>query len=89
MALFHHEERAEGEGVDACAVEAADGAAGVGDQRLAEQIEGSVDENGRGRGLAEFVEEAPEAGVGIFLDGVDADFAAIEGKLLETSDGIL
>ena len=33
---FHEEERAEGEGVDAGAIEAADGAARIGDQGLAE-----------------------------------------------------
>jgi len=34
--LFNEEEGAEGEGVDASAVEAADGAARIGDERLAE-----------------------------------------------------
>ena len=37
--LLDEEEGAEGEGVDAGAVEAADGAARVGDQRFAEEVE--------------------------------------------------
>ena len=53
--LLDEEERAKGERVNAGAVKTADGAAGVGDERLSEEVEGSVDENGGGRGFAEFV----------------------------------
>jgi len=33
------------------------------------------------------VEQAPESWIGIFVDGVDADFVAVEGELLEFGDG--
>jgi len=85
--LLDEEERAKGERVNAGAVKTADGAAGVGDERLSEEVEGSVDENGGGRGFAEFVEELPEERVGAAFDGVDANGVAIKSETLETRDG--
>ena len=85
--LLNEEEGAEGEGVDAGAVEAADGAARVGDEGLAKEIEGSVDENGGRSGFAEFVEEPPEERVGQFFDSVNAHFPAVKSKAFETCDG--
>src|ERR1700757_3993532 len=58
--LLHEKEWAYGEGIDSGAVEAADGAAGSGDEGLAKKIERGVDEDGGGTGFAEFVEEFPE-----------------------------
>jgi len=84
--LLDEEEGAEGEGIDAGAVETADGASRVGDERFAEEVEGGVDENGGGRGFAEFVEELPEEGIGVAFDGVDANRVAVESETLETSD---
>ena len=78
----------EGEGVDAGAIEAADGAAGIGDQGLAEKVERGVDENGRGRRFAEFVQQLPENGVGVLLDGVHAHQVSVEGEAFEAADGI-
>lgn len=86
--LFDEEEGAEGEGVDAGAEEAANGAAGVGDQGLAEEVEGGVDENGGRSGFAEFVEEFPEERVGLAFDSVNADGVAMEGEALESRDGL-
>lgn len=80
--LFNHEEVADGEGVDAGAIKAADGFARVGDEWFAEKIEGSVEEDGRGGVFAKFVEQTPETRVGIALDGVNADLAFLEGKAL-------
>jgi hypothetical protein len=85
--LFDEEEGTEGEGVDAGAVEAADGAAGVSDQGFAEEVEGGVDKNGGRGGFAEFVEKLPEEGIGVSFDGVDTDGVAIEGEAFETRDG--
>ena len=84
--LLHQEEGAEGEGVDAGAVEAADRAAGVGDEGLAKEIERGVDENGCGSRFAEFVEEFPEERIGLFVDGVNAYFAAVKSEAFETGD---
>ena len=87
--LLDKEEGAEGEGVDSSAVEGADSGAGIGDERLAEEIEAGVDEDGGGSKFAEFVEQAPKIGIGFFFDGVNANRGAVEGKTLETGDGIL
>jgi hypothetical protein len=84
--LLDDEEGAQSQGVDAGAVEAANGFAGIGDQWFAEQVEGGVDEDWGWGGLTEFVKEAPEAGVGVFFDRVDADFAAVEGELFEAGN---
>jgi len=54
--LLDHEEGANGEDVDASAIEGTDGSARVGDERFAEEIEAGVDEDGSGSGFAEFVE---------------------------------
>ncbi len=55
LELLDDEEGADGEGVDAGAVEGADGGAGIGDERFAEEIETGVDEDRRRSGFAEFV----------------------------------
>ena len=86
--LLDQKEGAEGEGVDAGAVEAADGAAGIGDEGFAEEVERGVDEDGGGGGFAEFVEEFPEKRVGLAFDGVDADIVAVEGEAFEAGDGV-
>ena len=62
--LFDNQEIANSHGVNASAIETADGFAGIGHKRLTEQIEGRIDENGCGRALAELVEQAPEARIG-------------------------
>ena len=69
--LLHQEEGTEGEGVDAGTVEAAHGATGIGDERLAEKIERGVDENGGGSGFTKFVEEFPEGRIGSPIHGVN------------------
>src|SRR5215469_13075002 len=84
--LLDEEERAEGEDVDSGAVEAADGAARIGDERFTEKVEGGIDEDRGGSGFAEFVEELPEQRVGFAFDGVDADGASVEGEALDTGD---
>ena len=81
--LLHEEEGAEGEGVDAGTVEAADGATGIGDEGLAEQIEGGVDKNGCGSGFAKFVEEFPEERTGLLVDGVNTYFPTLKSKAFE------
>jgi len=53
--LLDDEEGADGENVDAGAVEGADSGAGVGDERFPEEIEASVDEDGGGSSFAELV----------------------------------
>src|SRR5215467_6937836 len=78
--LFNDEEGADGEDVDAGAVEGTDGGARVGDERFAEEIEAGVDEDGSGGGFAKFVKQFPEAGIGFFFDSVDADGIAVEGE---------
>src|SRR5207244_13193281 len=67
------------------AIEATDGLAGIGNERLDEEIEGGVEEDGSGRALAEFVEEAPKARIGFVFDSVNPDGAAFEGKAFESS----
>jgi hypothetical protein len=84
--LLNQEEGAEGKGVDAGAVETADGAAGIGDEGLAKEIERGVDENGGGSGFAEFVEEFPEERIGFLVDGVNAHFLAVKGETFEAGD---
>ena len=84
--LLHEEEGAEGEGIDAGAVEAADGTARIGDQGFAKKIKGGVDKDGGGGGFAEFVKELPEQRISMLFDGVDADAIAVEGKSLEAGD---
>src|SRR5438309_3535625 len=86
-ALFDDEEGADGEGVDAGAIEGADGGARIGDERFAEEVEAGVDEDGGGSGFAEFVEQAPEAGIGFAVDGVNADGVAVEGEAFEAREG--
>lgn len=86
--LLDDEERAECEGVNASAVEGANGGAGIGDERFTKEIEAGVDEDGRGSGFAEFVQQAPEAGVGFLFDGVNADGIAVESETFETRDRI-
>jgi hypothetical protein len=81
--LFNEEEGADGQGVDAGAIETADGAAGIGDEGFAEEVEGGVYENRGGRGFAEFVEEPPEEGIGTAIDRVDADDVAEESEAFE------
>ena len=78
--LFDHQEGADCQGVDASAVEGADGGAGIGDEGLAEEIKGCVDEDGCGSGFAEFMEQAPEGGIGFFFDGVNANGAIYTGE---------
>ena len=85
--LLDEEEGAEGEGVDTGTVKTADGPTRVGDERFAEKVEGGVDENGGGRGFAEFMKELPEERFGVAFDSVDANGASMEGEALETSDG--
>src|SRR5205814_4550676 len=82
--LFDDKKIADGQCVDASAIEAADGLAWIGNQRLAEEIERSVEEDGSGRALAEFVEQAPKARIGFAFDGVNPDGAAFEGKPLKS-----
>ena len=53
--LLDDEEGADGEDVYTSAVEGADGGARIGDEGFAEKIEAGVDEDGGGRGFAEFV----------------------------------
>jgi hypothetical protein len=60
LALLDDEEWANGQGVDAGTVEAADGGAGVGDERFAEEIEAGVDENRSWSRFAKFVKQFPE-----------------------------
>ncbi len=52
---LHEEKRAEGQGINAGAIETADGAARIGDERFAEKIKRSVDQDRGGGGLAKFV----------------------------------
>ena len=80
------EEGAEGQSVDAGAVEAADSAARVGDERFAKEVEGGVNEDGSGGGFAEFVEKFPEERVGVAFDGVNADGIAVKGEALEAGN---
>src|SRR6266566_4006589 len=84
---LHNKEGADGQDVDAGAIEAADGGAGIGDQRLAEKIERCVDEDGSGSGFAEFMEQAPQQRIGLFFHGMNADGGAVEGEAFQTGHG--
>ena len=84
--LFHQQKGAEGEGIYACTVEAADGAAGIGDEGLAKEIERGVDENGGRSGFTKFVEEFPEERIGLLIDGVNTHFIAVKSEAFETGD---
>ena len=86
--LFDKEKGTDGEGIYAGAIETADGTAGIGDEGLAEKVEGSVYENGGGGGFTEFVEEFPEERIGFAVDGVNTNYIAIEGEAFEAGDGI-
>ena len=82
--LFDDKKITDGQCVDSSAIEAADGLAWIGNERLAEEIEGGVEEDGSGGALAEFVEEAPKARIGFVFDGVNPDGAAFKGKAFES-----
>src|SRR5947207_8312108 len=84
LRLLHDKKITDGQCVDSSAIEAADGLAWIGNQRLAEEIEGGVEEDWSRRTLAEFVEQAPEAGIGFAFDGVNPDGTAFEGKAFES-----
>ena len=86
--LFDEKKIADGQGVDAGAIKAADGLARIGNKRLAEEIEGGVEEDRGGRALAEFVEQAPEARIGLTFDSVNANLATFEGKAFESGGHI-
>lgn len=85
--LLHEQEGAEGEGVDSGAVETADGSAGIGDKRLAKEIERGVDENGGWSGFAEFVQEFPEKRIGSLIDGMNAHLFSVKGESFEAGNG--
>ena len=84
--LLDDEEGADGEDVNAGAVEAADGSTRICDEGFAKKIKGCVDEDGGGSGLAEFVQQAPEAGIGVTLDGMNSDGVTVEGEAFETCE---
>ena len=87
--LLDDEEVTDGEGIDACAIETADGFARIGHERFAKKIEGCVEEHRRWSALTKFVEQAPEARVGFALDGVNADLTVFKGKTLQFWRGVL
>ena len=88
MPLLHDKKRAEGKGVNAGGIKTAHSFARIADERLAKEIEGSVDENGSRGEFAEFIEQAPEKRIGSFFDEVNADCGAVESKALEPGDGL-
>lgn len=53
--LLDDEKGADGENVDASAIEGADGGTGIGDKGFAKEIEAGVDKDRGGSGFAEFV----------------------------------
>jgi len=86
--LLNNEKITDAERVDAGTIKTANGFARIRDQRLAKEVEGSVEKHGSGRALAEFMEQAPEARVGFALDGVNAHLAALERKAFEFPRGV-
>ena len=53
------------------------------------KVEGRIHQDWGWGVFAEFVEQAPETWVRVFVDGVDAHFAAVEGELFKARNLIL
>jgi len=79
-ALENHESTHD-QHVHAGTIEATNGIAGRVHQRLAEKVEGSVDEQGRGGAFTELLEKLPKRGINFAVDRVEADSITGQEKI--------
>src|SRR5215475_589424 len=86
--LLHDEKRADGEGVHARAIEAADGGTWVRHQRFTEKVERRVHENRSGGGFTELVQQLPEERIRLPFHSVNTYRRAVEAESLESGDWI-